>query len=247
MEIQEIKIKSTIDGSEEPSLFDCPPGDKRPLLVGLHSWSFGRENSVKKMLQPCRDRGWALLLPEFRGPNLADNPRAPQACGSRLARQDIVDAVEHICAQHPIDRGKIMLAGGSGGGHMALMMAAYAPQLWRAVDAWVPITDLSAWHRERATGNYVAGMEACCGGAPGASPEVDAEYRDRSPLSHVEALREVNLALHHGRYDQSVPYTHSWRLIQAMQAIGAPRFFFEIFNGRIRNRPCRTRLPAIDY
>ena len=41
MEQKEIFVKSTLDGTMQPSFFyksDSP--EKRPLLVGLHTWSY---------------------------------------------------------------------------------------------------------------------------------------------------------------------------------------------------------------
>lgn len=229
-DLHEVEIASTLDGSHEKSLVYCPAGaDDVPLLVGLHSWSFGRHNQTEAMLPLCRQRGWALILPEFRGPNKTDNPRAPEACASRLARQDIVDAVDFALRARPVDGSRVFLLGGSGGGHMAMMMAAYAPERFAGISAWVGITDLIAWHGENA--NYAAHVEACCGGPPGASPEVDKQYRQRSPLTHVEEMVTANLSVHHGRHDPSVPYNHTWQLAQEMERLGAERFFCEIFDG----------------
>ena len=48
----EINVVSSIDNSTEPSLFfeaDTTKG-ARPLLVGLHTWSFDRFNQVSAML-----------------------------------------------------------------------------------------------------------------------------------------------------------------------------------------------------
>ncbi len=233
MQMNEIHVKSSLDDSSQPSLFEFPAGvENAPLLVGLHTWSFDRFNQVGKMLPLCRERGWALLLPEFRGPNTAANPRAREACASRLARQDVLDAVEHVASAYPVDRSRIMALGGSGGGHMALMMAACAPKLWRAVSAWVPITDLAAWLDAKGQeSTYGKGIMACCGGTPGDSPAIAAEYRERSPINHVPALREATLSVHHGRHDRSVPYTHTFNLALAMEKAGAPRFYFDIFDG----------------
>jgi len=226
----ELSITSTLDGSSEKSLFDFPNGNTGvPLVVGLHTWSYNRFNQVEQMLPYCRERGWALLLPEFRGPNLVSNPRARLACASAHARQDILDAVEKVTAEYPIDMDKIFLLGGSGGGHMALMMAALAPGMWKGVSAWVPITDLAAWHGENP--DYAPHVAACCGGSPGSGPEADREYRDRSPLTYVRGLASVNLSLHHGRFDPVVHYRHSWRLARELEKQGAERFFFEIFDG----------------
>jgi len=229
-DLMEVRVRSSLDDSQEPCLVYGPENlAGGPLLVGLHTWSCDRFNQIDEMLPRCRDRGWGLLLPEFRGPNRTTNPRARQAAGTRLARQDIVDALDWALAQGMADPRQVFLLGGSGGGHMALMMAAYAPRRFTAISAWVPITDLAAWHGQNPA--YAEHVAACCGGVPRSSAPVDAEYRERSPLSHVEAMREANLAVHHGRWDASVPYTHTWRLAQAMEAVGAGRFFCEIFDG----------------
>jgi dipeptidyl aminopeptidase/acylaminoacyl peptidase len=226
----ELSIISILDGSNEKALFFSPNGRTGvPLVVGLHTWSYNRFNQVEQMLPFCRERGWALLLPEFRGPNLASNPRARQACASSYARQDILDALEKVSAEHSIDSESIFLLGGSGGGHMALMMAAHAPGRWKGVSSWVPITDLAAWHGENP--DYAPHVAACCGGNPGSDPEVDPEYRDRSPLTFVKELASVNLSLHHGRFDPVVNYSHSWKLARELEKQGAERFFFEIFDG----------------
>jgi predicted esterase len=42
---------------------------------------------------------------------------------------------------------------------------------------------------------------------------------------------EANLSVHHGRYDASVPCTHTWKFAQALELLGAKRFFCEIFDG----------------
>jgi dipeptidyl aminopeptidase/acylaminoacyl peptidase len=228
--VHELEIVSTLDGATEKVLFYYPEEKKKvPLVVGLHTWSYDRFNQVGQMLPLCRKRGWALLLPEFRGPNLSSNPRAQQACGSSHARQDILDAMDTVTETYSIDTEKIFLLGGSGGGHMALLMAAYAPRRWNAVSAWVPITDLASWFGENP--EYAPHVDACCGGKPGSGDEADRQYRERSPLSFIKELSSVNLSVHHGRHDSIVHYSHSWKLALELEKHGAEKFFFEIFDG----------------
>ena len=230
---KEIEVVSTIDKSPEKNLLFYPENKTNvPLVAGLHTWSFDRFNQQENLLPFCRERGWALLLPEFRGPNLNKNPRAVQACGSTLARQDVIDAVNHLLDTCRIDSGNIFLFGGSGGGHMALMMAAYAPQLWRAVSSWCPITDLTAWHEENK--GYAPHIEACCGGTPDTAVQ---EYRERSPAGHLASLMQANLSIHHGRFDNSVPYTHTLNLAMKLEAMRHPNLFFEIFDGGHELKP----------
>ena len=51
MQQQEIFIKSTLDGTMQPSLFYASASaQKRPLLVGLHTWSYDRFNQISNML-----------------------------------------------------------------------------------------------------------------------------------------------------------------------------------------------------
>ena len=97
---------------------------------------------------------------------------------------------------------------------MTLIMATYAPHRWAAASAWVPITDLRAWHKEtKASGhNYWQDVEAICGGAPDASAEVEGEYEYRSPLFHLDQARglpiEISAGIHDG-YTGSVPISHT--------------------------------------
>lgn len=234
-EMTELTITSTVDGSPEPALFYRPPGTGlMPLVVGLHTWSFDRFNQRERLLPLCAARGWALLLPEFRGPNLNTNPRAAQAAGSALARQDILDAVNRVTVDHPIATQKIFLLGASGGGHMALMMAAHDPGRWCGVSAWVPITDLAAWYTQNP--RFQSHLEAICGGAPGASDAVDEQYRDRSPLTHAAAMAQATLSVHHGRFDTRVPYSHTAELIRAVEAHRPEKFYYEIFDGEHEGR-----------
>lgn len=229
-DVHEIDIASSIDGSPEKSLLYIPEGDGLfPLVVCLHTWSYDRFNQLDATLPYCRERGWGLLLPEFRGPNLVSNPRVRQAGGSRLAISDILDATAAVSARYAVDEQAIFLLGGSGGGHAALLAAAEAPELWRGASVWVPITDLAVWHEENP--DYALNIAACCGGAPGYSVEVDREYRLRSPIAKVEALAKVNLSVHHGRHDEVVSWRHSWNLAEALHRSGAESFFFEIFDG----------------
>ncbi len=231
MDIREILIASSIDGTLQPSLFFHPGTDRpAPLVVGLHTWSYDRFNQEKNYLPLCRQYGFALLLPEFRGPNLRSNPRKLEACGTLLARRDVIDAVGYVCENFAIDRGNIFLLGCSGGGHMALLAAETAPKLFRAVEVWCPVSDLVKWHefQPQCQQDYSPHIEACLGGTPEEVPE---EYVKRSPARHVEALKDLPVSIHHGRHDPVVPFSHSAELAKKLEAAGNPRVYIDIFDG----------------
>lgn len=218
----EVKVKSSLDGEMRPTWFWAPPKPqgKIPLLVALHSWSFDYRGPEPRgnFFRECRARGWAFLAPDFRGPN-----RTPAACGSDLAVQDIVDAVEWVKARVPVDEDRIYLIGGSGGGMMTILEAGRNPGIWAGCYAGCPISDIARWHDEtKAMGDwrarYSADIEKACGGLPSEKP---AEYARRSPLTHLAAARaagthvDICEGIHDGHVG-SVPVGHAIRAFNAL-------------------------------
>ncbi|MBI1358176.1 MAG: prolyl oligopeptidase family serine peptidase [Acidobacteria bacterium] len=214
------------DGSQQPAFvilpagFD-PQGEKRPLVVSLHSWSGDYTQRQKELEEGTVERGWIYLFPDFRGAN--DDP---DACGSEAAQQDILDAAAWAQREYPVDPDRVYLTGGSGGGHMTLLMAARHPEPWKAASAWVPISDLVAWYGKHAEERYGEMMRACTGGAPGDSPDVDEEYRKRSPLTWLAEAApklpplDIAAGVRDG-HEGSVPIRHSLEAFNAIaKAVG---------------------------
>ncbi len=219
--VETITCLSRADGSSQPAAFyHSGTAGAKPLLVALHTWSydFDQEMSIPYAAW-CKAHDWILVAPSFRGPN-----HGPEATGSELAVQDVLDAVTAAEARAPVDATRLYLVGVSGGGHMALLMAGRAPERWTAVSAWAPIADLAAWHAEcRAAGRpYARDLERSCGGAPGDSPAVDAQYRARSPLTHLHRGIRTPIDINAGILDGhtgSVPVSHA---LHAYNALAAP-------------------------
>jgi len=224
MEQKELLIKSTLDGTIQPSLFyQSVSKDKRPLLIGLHTWSFDRFNQIANMLPIAEKYDFHLLLPEFRGDNLKTNPHCRYACGSIYAKQDIKDAIDHVKQTAAVDVDNIFVLGLSGGGHMAMLMAGFCPEQFKAVGAFVPITDLTAWIREN--DSYREHVLACCGGE-------EAEMLRRSPISYLDQIARSNIKIFHGKYDPVVPVTHSLNFYsRMMEKHPDSRVFLDVFDG----------------
>lgn len=224
-----LKVTSTVDGSMEDVLFIR--GRKRaPLVVSLHAWSEPKERD----LELCRDiharTGWSVLAPAFRGANLKENPRARQACASPVAKQDVIDAVNAVIKRYALAPPAIFLRGASGGAHMALMMAAYAPKLWTAVCAWCPGTDLrdrGIWANFDKPGrrhvDYVAHVKACCGN----------DVLGRSPIAHIDSIAQATVYIFHGKKDRALPYrTQSLAFYNKLiRQFPEAECYLSIFNG----------------
>ena len=217
-----LDVPSSVDDPRQPCLCAPSPEEgKRPLLVLLHPWSHGYDTfDSTAWREEAAARGWHVVVPHYRGPN-----NRPEACASPKARQDVLDAVAYICGHHAVDRTRVYLAGESGGGHMAMVMAAHAPRMWAAVSAWCGISDLTAWYRESLAANrkYYKDIEAVVGGAPGSSSEVDAQLRYRSPVHHLANAKDLPLDISTGIHDGhtgSVPVHHT---IDAFNVIAAAR------------------------
>jgi len=211
-ETVEITYRSPGDKTLQPAMFMPPPaGRKAPLLVALHTWSFGYADGFEPYAKWCADNGWALIYPHFRGPNWT-----PEATGSELVVADLVGAVDYCVEALDIDKDRVYLMGGSGGGYNALLMAGRRPDIWAGVSAWVPILDLATWHADnvKTERHYAEHIVKSCGGTPGASPEVDDQYRRRSPSTHLANAKklplDINAGIHDG-YTGSVPIHHTLR------------------------------------
>jgi poly(3-hydroxybutyrate) depolymerase len=193
-----------------------------PIVVALHTWSANLEqrDMYGELEREAQRRCWLYLFPDFRG---ADDH--PLACGSDAACRDVIDALDWTAAHFPLDTDRIYLAGMSGGGYMAMLVASRFPERWTAVSAWVGISDLVSWYGMHADGQYGRDMRDCFGGAPEASMEIRARYVSRSPLGRLAAAKDVSFDFAAGRDDghgvNPVPVSQTLAAFNAVAAAGA--------------------------
>ncbi len=212
-QVKDIQYLSKADNTQQPAMFFTPDSkEKKPLLVALHSWSADyKQTSQAPYAEWCITNGWAFIHPNFRGPN-----NKPDACGSELVVQDILSAVEYAQKQTAIDPQRIYLTGASGGGYATLLMAGRAPELWAAASAWVPISDLKAWHEETSLKKqkYAKDIELSCGGAPKTGTPAGDEAKKRSALTYLATAKNLKVSINAGINDGhtgSVPISHTLR------------------------------------
>lgn len=210
---KKIRIKSSADGTAQPALFyDSGTDRKKPLLVALHSWSdnYRQKYSIPYALWSVAN-DWVFIHPDYRGVF-----NKPQATGSELAVQDIVDAVEYAKKNSNIDTSRIYLMGFSGGAMAALIMAGRYPDMWTAVAAWVPVFNLNEWYpyvRKFESRHYARHIIASCGGVPQGGSAAAEECNKRSPSAYLKNARGKSLRIYigHGIHDDFAPPVHSLR------------------------------------
>ncbi len=217
--VRRISIRSSADGSAQPALYYDSGSDRpKPLLVALHSWSFGytQPTSIPYALWAVQN-DWVFIHPDHRG-----RYNRPEATASELALRDVLDALDYALSNADIDRSRIYLAGFSGGAMTALILAGRYPHLWTAVSAWVPIYSLVDWYahivRNDPKRHYVRDIIRSCGGPPWPGSRAAAECDRRSPSTYLGGLRdsELKIYLAAGVFDDLVPPAHSLRAFNAL-------------------------------
>lgn len=162
--------------------------EPRPLLVALHTWSYTWKDGCESYDILASQLDYHLIFPHFRGPNWT-----PEGCGSDAVVSDLEDAVAYMKQVCKVDEKRIYLMGGSGGGHASLLMAGRRPDLFSAISAWCPISDVARWHKESLVRykNYAEHIEKACGGDPAVSAEAAFQAKLRSGLTWLANAANV--------------------------------------------------------
>ncbi len=212
-QVQEIQYHSAADQSDQPALYyDSGSDKKKPLLVALHTWSGSYKQTMSiPYFEWCIEKDWVCIHPNFRGPN-----KTPEAMGSDLVVGDILSAVDYAKENARIDETRVYLIGVSGGGHASILMAGRAPEVWTAVSAWVPISDIARWHQECIDRGerYAEQIRIAVGGDPRSDENAKAECKERSPLTYLSEAKglplDINAGIHDG-HTGSVPVGQTLR------------------------------------
>ena len=245
MPLTEITYSCKFDNSLQRAMFRRAhtPGP-RPLVVALHTWSYGCTKCFDNYCRAAEEYDWHLIFPEFRGPNWT-----PQACGSDMVVSDLEDAAAYMMSVCDVDPARVYLNGGSGGGHCTLLMAGRRPDLWTAVSAWCPISDIAAWHGQcRGTPHegYADHIEKVCGGDPSVSEAARYQCVLRSPLTWLLNARraglpvDINTGVHDG-HTGSVPISQAFNAFDLL-AEEKDRFSAEEIDFMVKNEAIPEKL-----
>ena len=202
--------------------------DKRPGVLVIHGggWVGGaKERVVTNFCLPYLEKGFVVCNAEYR---LAKAAKAPAAV------TDVLRAAEWFrknARRYRVDPKKIIVTGGSAGGHLALMVGLVTgganlgpPGKVAAVINWYGITDVAdqlAGPNER---KYAVEW----------LPEQENRFelaRRLSPMTYVRKGVPAVLTIH-GDADPTVPYEHGVRLTKALRDAGADAELISVRGGQ---------------
>jgi len=136
------------DGTIIPAYLTLPSGSSGKGLPGLvlpHGGpSYRDEWGFDWLAQYFASQGFAVLQPNFRGSaGYGDDWYVKNGFKSwRTAVGDVNDAGRWLISQGIVDKGKLAIFGWSYGGYAALQSGVLDPDLYKAVVAVAPVTDL---------------------------------------------------------------------------------------------------------
>jgi acetyl esterase/lipase len=212
------------------------PGRTTPTVVYIHGggWVAGsKETSVMSFL-PYLEMGLSVINVEYRLARVSLAPAAVQDC--RLALRWVFKNAK----QYGFDTTKIIVTGGSAGGHLALMTGMldspygfYIPTDWdytgvepkvAAIVNWFGITDvkdlLSGPNKQDYAVNWLSNLS-----------DKETLAQKMSPMTYVRYGLPPIFTVH-GDKDQLVPYAQAVRLHEALTKVGVPNQLITIPGGK---------------
>lgn len=207
-----------------------------PTVINIHGggWVAGTKESNTLHLLPYLEMGFSIVNVEYRLARVALAPAAVEDC--RLALRWVMKNAR----TYNLDTTRIVVTGGSAGGHLALITGMLdstagfdVSREWdqtnpvlkvAAIVNWFGITDVKDLLAGPNRQNYAVSWI-------GNSKDGEEIARRVSPLSYIRKDLPPVFTIH-GTSDQLVPYAHATRLHAALEKAGVPNRLVTIPNGK---------------
>lgn len=212
------------DGMEMDGILTLPPGREArglPVVVLPHGGPHTADTEAFDWwAQAFASRGYAVFQPNFRGSTNRDAAfrRAGYGEWGRRMQTDKSDGLMALAEAGIVDPARACIVGASYGGYAALAGVTIQRGLYRCAVAVAPVSDIrdmynedySASGRDRTTRTALREQL----GDPGL-------WNDVSP-QRLAASADAPVLLIHGKDDTVVPYHHSTRMADRLDAAGKP-------------------------
>ena len=229
------------DGTPIPGYLTLPPGSdgtNLPAVVLPHGGPAARDEwGFDWLPQFLVARGYAVLQPNYRGSSGYGEAwygkNGYQAWPTAIG--DVNDAGKWLIEQGIADPEKLAILGWSYGGYAALQSQVVDPDLFKAVVAIAPVTDLG-FLRSDARGYTSAQLRD---EQLGEGPHIAAG----SPLRHADRFK-APVALFHGDYDLNVDVRHSRAMEDRLEDAGKQVTYteYEGLEHSLRDSRVRTEM-----
>lgn len=207
------------DGTMVPAYLTLPPGSDGkniPAIVMPHGGPSSRDEwGFDWLAQFFAARGYAVLQPNYRGSSgYGDGWFQSNGFKSwRTAIGDINDGGRWMIAQGITRPEKIAIVGWSYGGYAALQSSVLDSNLFKAIVAIAPVTDLEMLRSESKDFVNFYRVDRFIGTGP--------HVREGSPAQNIGAIK-VPVLMFHGDRDQNVGIGESRLMASKLKATGKP-------------------------
>ena len=205
------------DGVAVPAYLTLPPGGtgrNLPAVVLPHGGPAARDEwGFDWLAQYLAHQGYAVLQANYRG-SAGYGDQWLQRNGFRSWRTsigDITAGARWLAAQGIADPNRMAIVGWSYGGYAALQAGVTEPDLFKAIVAIAPVTDLQQAKDDFRNYTNARNISEYIGDGP--------HIAEGSPLRHASAITAPVL-LFHGDRDLNVQVIHSRRMNDALRDAG---------------------------
>jgi dipeptidyl aminopeptidase/acylaminoacyl peptidase len=225
-ELKPIRYKSS-DGLEIPAYLALPRGiepKNLPTVILPHGGPWSRERwGYDSLSQFLANRGYAVLLPNFRGSTGYGKKFLDAGNGqwSEKMQDDVTWGVKYLISQGITDPKRVGIMGSSYGGYAALAGVAYTPDLYAAAVAFNAQNDLISllesmpvsWESER--------IRLYKRMADPTTAEGRAQLIRQSPLTHADKIK-TPLLIVQGANDVRVKKRQADQIVISLRDRGFP-------------------------
>lgn len=220
------------DGTTIPAYLTLPPGKDSakglPAIVMPHGGPESRDEwGFDWMSQYYAARGFAVIQPQFRGSaGFGEQWLMKNGYHAwRTAIGDIVDSGRWLVSEGGADPQRLTILGWSYGGYAALQAQAIDPNLFKAIVAIAPVTDIpDRIRRSRFWSDYYLQQQRMGRGDSAA---------DASPANHA-AQFQAPVLMFHGTDDNNVDITQA-RIMQGKLEGAGKRSRLVVYDGLAHN------------